>query len=207
MLIVALIVTLIVVLPLVDSGNVFMCYYGFWAQFRKEAANLPIDMIDTSLCTHIIYAFAGIDHESRLKSLHPMNELVYQGSYTKLTNLKKINPKLKILLSVGGWNEGSFRYSNMAANLTARKNFAKTSVQMLQKYNFDGLDLSWEFPSTRGGKPEDKRNFAALLQELNQVLKPHNFLLTAALSANKFTIDGGYDVSAIARLVATIDVH
>lgn len=183
----------------VDNKYVVMCYFGYWAQFRKDPAYLPIESIDTSLCTHMVYAFAGIDHESRLKALDPMNELVYQGSYTKFTNLKKSNPRLKILLSVGGWNEGSFRYSNMAGNLTARKTFAKTALEMLQKNNFDGLDLAWEYPSTRGGRPDDKKNFAALIQEVHQVLKPHNLLLTVALSANKFTIDSGYDVLSIAQ--------
>lgn len=176
-----------------------MCYYGYWAQFRKEPSHLPIESIDTSLCSHMIYAFAGIDHESRLKALDPMNELIYQGSYTKFTNLKKSNPSLKILLSVGGWNEGSFRYSNMAGNSTARRGFAKTALEMLQKYNFDGLDLAWEFPSTRGGRQDDKRNFAILLREIKETLSPHNLMLTAALSAQKFTIDSGYDVASISQ--------
>lgn len=33
-----------------------------------------------------------------------------------------------------------------------------------RKYNFDGLDLDWEFPAQRGGAPNDKENFVALVK-------------------------------------------
>lgn len=61
------------------------------------------------------------------------------------------------------------------------------------------LDLSWEFPSARGGRPEDRRNFAALIRELREALQSRSLLLVTSLSANKWTIDSGYDVPSIAQ--------
>jgi chitinase len=46
----------------------------------------------------------------------------------------------------------------MAASEAGRSTFADSVVTFVQKYNFDGLDLDWEYPTQRGGTPEDKVN-------------------------------------------------
>ena len=35
------------------------------------------------------------------------------GGYLAFTQLKKINPTLKTILAIGGWNEGSVKYSKV----------------------------------------------------------------------------------------------
>lgn len=54
--------------------------------------------------------------------------------------LKRLNPNLSVLLSVSG------RMSKMAADPTYRRKFILSAVETLEEYNFDGLDVHWEYP-------------------------------------------------------------
>ena len=44
----------------------------------------------------------------------------------------------------------------MAADAAKRSTFIQSCIAFLKKYNFDGLDMDWEYPAERGGKPIDK---------------------------------------------------
>ena len=100
-------------------------------------------------------------------------------------------------LAIGGRNEGSTKYSTMAKDPVKRKYFVDSSVKFIKKHNFDGLDLDWEYPGKRGGAPEDKANFIALIKDLHAVFTKHKLLLTAAIGAAQGTIDAAYDVKSM----------
>ena len=45
--------------------------------------------------------------------------------------------------------------------------FIKSALRFLRQYNFDGLDLDWEYPTQRaGGRPQDRQNYATLITVL-----------------------------------------
>ena len=71
------------------------------------------------------------------------------AGFRKVADLKHVNPKLKITLAIGGWNEGSTKYSEMARDPNKRKLFSESVVKFLKQYNFDGLDLDWEYPGKK----------------------------------------------------------
>ena len=101
------------------------------------------------------------------------------------------------MIAIGGWNEGSTKYSGMAKDKKKRQKFVNSTIDFLQKHNFDGqlrhnfigsemftqdasmqsfipyfppgLDLDWEYPAKRGGSPQDKKNFILLVKELKEV--------------------------------------
>lgn len=127
--------------------------------------------------------------------------------------MRKKNPELTTLISLGGWYEGSEKYSDMARNPTYRRNFIESVIEFLQKYDFDGLDLDWEYPGSRLGDPHvDKDNFLTLVRELKQAFEPHGYMLTAAMSPGRPTIDKAYNIKELNDLfdymnIMTYDYH
>jgi len=171
-----------------------------------------VSNLDPNLCTHIIYSFAALDSSTdKIKSLDPWLDLG-EGDHTGLrgfrdtTDLKRRNPKLKVTLAIGGWNEGSPKYSKMAADPEKRRSFVKSVVKILRDYGFDGLDLDWEYPGKRGGGPEDKENFVLLIKDLKKALKPNGLILTAAIGAAPGTIDVAYDIKEMYQYLDLVHV-
>lgn len=69
-------------------------------------------------------------------------------------------------------------------------------ITFIEKYDFDGLDLDWEYPKCwqvdcNMGPEEDKENFANFVQELSAAFKPRGWLLSSAVSPSKVVIDLG----------------
>ncbi|CAL4109527.1 unnamed protein product [Meganyctiphanes norvegica] len=192
------------------TDGVMFCYYESWAAYAPYGGEFHTNDIDPHLCTHLFYAFAGINPETyEVKILDPYTDLCIEGGlcgFENFTALKQENPDLKTLLSIGGWTEGSETYSTMAGDKGYREAFVASSVSLIQQYGFDGLDLDWEYPTQRGGVPEDKENFVTLLNELKAGLQEDGLLLTIAVSAGKYTIDESYDIPGISAVVDFVNL-
>lgn len=177
--------------------------------YRPGNGKFDVEQIDPSVCTHIVYGFAGLGSDNRIRPLDAWNDLPDnwgKNAYGRFVGLKKRNPNLKALLAIGGWNEGSIKYSNMAADVSTRRVFITSVIELLSRFGFDGLDLDWEYPANRGGRPEDKQNFAQLLREMRPEFSRRGWLMTAAVSAGKNAIDTAYDVPTMSQNLDFINV-
>ena len=47
-------------------------------------------------------------------------------------SLKEKNPALKVMIAIGGWNEGVKKYSQMASTQQNRDEFVKSVVEFIQ---------------------------------------------------------------------------
>jgi len=143
-------------------------------------------MPDPALLTHINYSFAHI------KSDFETLDIKTESRLAQIASLKKSNPGLKVLLSIGGWGAGNF--SEMAASESHRKKFCQNCLKAIEKFNLDGIDLDWEFPTSNmagiSASPNDSKNFSLLVKELRAVLGNER-LLTMASAANAKYVDFG----------------
>jgi hypothetical protein len=80
----------------------------------------------------------------------------------------------------------------MAADANHRKNFCKNCLAAVQKYDLDGIDLDWEYPTSSAAgissSPEDTKNFTLLLKDMRETLGDGK-LITMASAANAKYID------------------
>lgn len=65
--------------------------------------------------------------------------------YERVVNFKKYGAKVS--LAIGGWKDSvGDKYSILVNDPQARAKFVTHTVQFIEKYGFDGLDLDWEYP-------------------------------------------------------------
>ncbi|MEU1279939.1 glycoside hydrolase family 18 protein [Streptomyces sp. NPDC005805] len=165
------------------------------------------------------------------------------GNFNQLRELKAKHPGLKVMISLGGWS-WSTHFSDAVRTPASRKALVSSCIDLYIKGNlpvdgarggegaaaglFDGIDLDWEWPGSAGDtdtvfRPEDKKNFTALVREFRSQLdayakskakakakghgdgkgkhrpKPRHYELTAFVPTAPEKIDAGFEVPKIMR--------
>jgi chitinase len=133
--------------------------------FPQNAVLQPGE-IDALSLTRVNYAFANIENGRMVTGFAEDAK-----NFAFLTGLRRENPSLTVLVSVGGWL-WSTNFSDVSLTPQSRKLFIQSVMDFLARYDLDGLDIDWEYPGMIGsGHPfraEDKQNFTLLLKELRQ---------------------------------------
>lgn len=200
-----------------DVDDRIVAYYIEWGVYGRDyqPSDIPVDKI-----THLNYAFANIGDDGQIAIGDPYAAIdksypgdswdqPYRGTYNQINNvLKAEHPHLKTLISVGGWT-WSGKFSDVALTESSRNLFAESCVEFIRTYNFDGVDIDWEYPVCCGlsgntYRPEDRGNYTLLLEELRVQLDAageadgREYLLTIA-SAGGVDKLLNYDLAGIAE--------
>ncbi|XP_076666712.1 chitinase-3-like protein 1 [Andrena cerasifolii] len=191
----------------IAADKKIVCYFGSWTIYRPGLGKFDISDLDPRLCTHIIYSFVGINTDGSLRVMDSWADLPSGlDGYGKFTRLREKSPGTKAMIAIGGWNEGSSKFSQVASNPGTRTQFVRNVVNFLKQYNFDGFDVDWEYPNQRGGQPSDKENYVALLRELRQAFNPLGYILSVAVAAAESSASKSYNIREVSQHVHFINL-
>ncbi len=154
------------------DGKVVAAYVTSWSDVMPNPAYL----------THINYAFGHVtktfdgvrvDKPERLKSI---------------VGLKRQDPDLKVILSIGGWGSGGF--SEMVSKKETMEAFCMDCKRVVDEFGLDGIDIDWEYPTSDaagiGCSPKDTRRFTRLLAGIRKAIGSDKTLTIATVASGKF---------------------
>ena len=214
--------------PRLSSPRIIGWYMGY-SNYRSPDYLLPWE-IDVNHLTHLIYAFYNVPETSLdvrsgdawTDHLRPMGAKTPWtcpcctfGNVEQLLALKKRNPHLQVLFSVGGWLH-SYYISDAMASPETRSKMVMSVIDMLLDYGFDGVDMDWEFPVIGGPKgsskrPEDCVNLVLFFEELRRELERRvefdkHYLVTLTLYYEGEMNVACYDWSRVGKVVDWVNL-
>lgn len=163
-----------------------------------------IDSFSVGKLSHIIFSFAHLKGNDLNIRNAADSELIQ-----KLVSLKKQSPKLKVMLSLGGWG-GCKTCSEVFSTKKGRNQFAESVKEINSYFGTDGIDLDWEYPAISGFpghqfKPEDKKNFTALVIKIRKKLGKKNELSFAA-GGSKGYIENSIEWAKVMKKVDRVNL-
>jgi chitinase len=161
-----------------------VAYYTNWAQYRLNSIDgwqckFTPEKIDPTIADVINYAFAVFDESYTVKGFEWNDDQMIP----KIVALKSQNPKLQVMVSIGGWNFNFFEstkhlFTEMAETQEGRRKFIDSAISFARRFNLDGIDIDWEYPGNpdQGGRPIDKQTFTLLLKEMKEQIDKESLL-------------------------------
>ncbi len=151
----------------------------------KQIGYLPswagsVSNVQFQYLTHVNYAFALPNSNGTLKPIENASKL------SSLVGTAHSNG-VKVLLSIGGWNDGNdSAFESLAASSSGRTAFVNACLNTVNQYGLDGIDIDWEYPDPGSSAT----NYQNLMNQLCSALHGRGKLCTAAVVAQGSTGGG-----------------
>lgn len=110
-----------------------------------DDGKLTPEMIDTKLCTHIIYKYAVLDETTLTMKVRDTTIDLDKKMYKRIIDLKKTG--VKVMIAFGGKKDSVLKkdlYGKLLVDDTVRRTFIDSVIKFFDMYKFDGLDLVLE---------------------------------------------------------------
>ncbi|KAJ1355232.1 hypothetical protein KIN20_012557 [Parelaphostrongylus tenuis] len=145
-----------------------------------------------------------------------LKEKSLREGLTTFMTIAKRHAHLKVFFAIGGW-ENSQHFSSLTSDYRRRTILIDNIIETIAKYEFDGVDIDWEYPVTGGsaeGTSADRRNYVHLLRELRNRLSDYEesthrsipYLISFAGAAGDWVLKPGFDLVQLIRYVDFINV-
>ncbi|XP_075152625.1 chitinase-like protein Idgf3 [Haematobia irritans] len=196
-------------------GPRMICYYDAATEDRQGEAKMTVQEFESivQFCTHVVYGYAGIDPETfEIISLNAQRD-VKRRHFSTITELKDRYPSTKFLLSIGGDKDldKPEKYINLLeSGKVNQTKFIESTRDVLRAYNFDGIDLAFQFPRNKPLKvhsdvgqvwksfkkffsgdhivdeksDEHKDQFTELIKDLKTAFRPYDLMITLTVLPN-----------------------
>lgn len=125
--------------------------------------------------THINFSFLDINAKGECAWDVAIEAGKAHALAARLGALRQHNPQLRIMMVVGGWDythdggKSVKNYRRAVSTPSLRKRLAASCLRLMKGYQFDGIDIDWEYP-----RPDDAANYAAALKEIRRLLSKEN---------------------------------
>ena len=194
---------------------------GYYSQWSIYSPNVHILDLPLQLMTHLVYqsaylnkkgeievgdAFADIEH------LYPNTNLeqeVILGSFGQLIKIKHQHPQLANIISIGGWGRSEY-FSSVSSTTKGREIIAKSAIDFMLKYQFDGIEIDWQFPIHKpqslkenliANQETDPVNLALLLAEIKQQLSFLSKVYWLQVSIAPYSLEDDWQTSLLSESV------
>lgn len=162
------------------SGNEKLLVIAYYSGDAKQLEQYPLEKL-----THVIFSFCHLKG-NRLN----VDRARDTATIKALVAARSRNPRLKVMLSLGGWG-GCEHCSPVFALDENRKAFASSVKELCAYFDTDGIDLDWEYPAISGYPghaytKEDRSNFTALIKTLRDTLGTKREISFAAGGLDNF---------------------
>ncbi len=137
--------------------------------------------IDFRLYTHLCHAFLTADAEGRVQKSgsvpsRPLTDEAHKAG-------------VKVLLSLGGWGWDK-QFASIVSKPEWEDRYARSVMEMVDQFDYDGIDFDWEYPDTKEEVPGFERLTRRFRKELDELgkKKGRSMVVTMAASSNPGTL-------------------